>query len=191
MVKIKGFIVMAQHICPWWLAYTFDNPFRRLFHKPEKMFSPYLHVGMTAIDLGCGLGYFSIGMAEIVGPSGKIISVDVQQKMLAFLERRVEKVGLDQRVCPFLCQEGEIGIYDKVDFALAFWVAHETPDQHNFIKQISHILDRSGILFLAEPKIHVTFNKFQKTLSLTEALGFKKICSPKICFSHAAVLEKQ
>lgn len=53
---------MAKHVCPWWLAYAFDNPLRRIFHKPEEMFAPYLREGMIAIDLGCGMGYFSISM---------------------------------------------------------------------------------------------------------------------------------
>lgn len=71
-----------KHICPWWLAYTFDNPLRRYFHDPQAILMPYLREGMTAIDLGCGMGYFSRAMAKIVGDAGKVISVDLQTKML-------------------------------------------------------------------------------------------------------------
>ena len=51
---------MGDHICPWWLAYTFDNPFRHFFHNPEKMLGSYVAKGMTVLDVGCGMGFFSI-----------------------------------------------------------------------------------------------------------------------------------
>jgi len=181
---------MAKHVCPWWLAYTFDNPLRRIFHKPEEIFFPYLQEGMTAVDLGCGMGYFSIGMAKIVGETGKVISVDLQQKMLDILRKRAIKTGAANRITTFLCDENNIGIHEKVDFALAFWMAHETPDERNFLKQVCAILKPSGKFLLAEPKGHVTFNEFKKTLSIAQELGLKLIDSPVISLSHAALLEK-
>ena len=182
---------MEKHICPWWLAYTFDNPLRRIFHSPEKIFTPYLNEGMTAIDIGCGMGYFSIGMAKIVGKTGKIISVDIQQKMLDTLIKRAKEASVASRITTFLCDENDIGINEKVDFALTFWMVHETPDELNFLKQVHSILNKSGKLLLAEPKIHVTLTEFKKTLSIAQDLGFKLIDSPIIYFSHTAVFEKQ
>ena len=181
---------MAKHVCPWWLAYTFDNPLRRIFHKPERILAPYLNEGMTAIDIGCGMGYFSIGMAKIVGKNGRIISVDLQQKMLDTLVERAKKAGVANRITTLLCDEKDIGIKEKVDFALTFWMAHETPDEFNFFEQVHSILKRSGKLLFAEPKMHVTFTEFRKTLSIAEGLGFKVIDSPEIVFSHTALLEK-
>ena len=49
-----------HHVCPWWFAYTFDNPVRKLFHNPHKIFGGSIREGMTAMDIGCGMGYFSI-----------------------------------------------------------------------------------------------------------------------------------
>jgi len=182
---------MAKHVCPWWLAYTFDNPLRRIFHKPEKIFSPYLDKGMTAIDIGCGMGFFSIGMARIVGETGKVISVDLQEEMLDILIKRATKAGVANRISTFLCDENNIGVNEKVDFALTFWMAHETPDEFTFLKQIHSILKRSGRLLLAEPRMHVTSGEFNKTLSLAQEAGFKMIDTPKIYFSRTALLEKQ
>ena len=182
---------MAKHVCPWWLAYTFDNPLRRIIHKPERIFTPYLNKGMTAIDIGCGMGYFSIGMARIVGENGKIISVDLQQKMLDTLVKRAKKAGVANRITTFLCDENNITINEKVDFALTFWMVHETPDEFTFLKQVHSILKKSGRLLLAEPKIHVTCTEFKKTLSIAQESGFKLIDSPEIVFSHTALLEKQ
>jgi 2-polyprenyl-3-methyl-5-hydroxy-6-metoxy-1,4-benzoquinol methylase len=57
---------MKIHVCPWWLAYTFDNPIRRFFHKPDQMLAKFVKEGMTVVDIGCGMGYFSIGLAKIL-----------------------------------------------------------------------------------------------------------------------------
>ena len=68
------------HVCPWWGGYFIDNPIRRLFHNPEKIVGPYVGPGMTAMDVGCGMGFCSIAMAKIVGDSGQVIAVDLQQE---------------------------------------------------------------------------------------------------------------
>ena len=89
---------MGDNICPWWLAYAFDNPFRRFLHSPEKILGPYVAEGMTVLDVGCGMGFFSIGLAKLVGNKGCVIAVDVQQKMLNALEKRAEKAGVLNRI---------------------------------------------------------------------------------------------
>lgn len=182
---------MGRHVCPWWFAYTFDNPLRRMFHDPKRIFAPYLDKGMTAVDIGCGMGYFTIGMAKIVGEIGKIISVDIQQEMLDTLLKRAQKEHVDSCITTILCDEKDISVNEKVDFALTFWMVHETPDASNFFKQVYSILHTSGKLLLAEPKIHVTSKEFKNTLDAAQKAGFKLIDSPKIFFSHTAVLEKQ
>ncbi|MBU1405944.1 MAG: class I SAM-dependent methyltransferase [Proteobacteria bacterium] len=182
---------MAKHLCPWWLAYAFDNPLRRIFHKPEEMFAPYIREGMTAIDLGCGMGYFSISMARMVGETGKVISVDLQQQMLDTLMQRAKQTGVAGRITPLLCDENNIGNHDEVDFALAFWMAHETPDERLFFTQVQTILKKTGTLLLAEPKLHVTGDNFQKMLNIAQETGLRRIGSPLISLSHAALFEKQ
>ena len=182
---------MERHVCPWWLAYTFDNPLRRFFHKPEKIFSSYLKQGMSAVDIGCGMGYFSIVMANIVGNNGKIIAVDMQQKMLDTLMKRAKKAGVADRITPVLCAKDNIGVNEKVDFALTFWMVHEVPDVSNFLSQVHGILNTSGKLLFAEPKMHVTLNEFNTNLAIAQELGFKLVASPDIYFSYSALLEKQ
>lgn len=89
---------MAGHICPWWGGYFLDNRFRRLLHDPEKIVGPYVRPGMTVIDVGCGMGLFAIAMAKMVGQSGLVIAVDLQQKMLDVLRRRAETAGVADRI---------------------------------------------------------------------------------------------
>jgi ubiquinone/menaquinone biosynthesis C-methylase UbiE len=188
--KGQDTVVPLKHVCPWWLAYTFDNPLRRIFHNPEKIFAPYLHAGMTAVDLGCGMGYFSIGMARMVGETGKVIAVDLQQRMLDILLARARKGGVANRITPFSCEENNVGPHAEVDFALAFWMAHNTPDEFSFLQQVYALLKKSGTLLLAEPKMHVTAVEFDKTVALAQKAGFKHLASPMIALSHAALFAK-
>jgi len=109
-----------NHICPWWVAYTFDNPLRRLLHDPYAILRPYLREGMTAIDLGCGMGYFSRAMAKMVGDAGMVISLDLQKEMLDITHMRAEKDGIASRIRFVLAKEDDIGFNGHVDFALAF-----------------------------------------------------------------------
>ena len=52
-------------VCPYWMAGLLDNPLRRLLHNPEKILAEFMHEGQTALDLGCGPGYFTMAMARL------------------------------------------------------------------------------------------------------------------------------
>ena len=190
MKLFRKLLLFDDHVCPWWLAYTFDNPLRRLIHNPEKIVGPYLEEGMTAIDIGCGMGYFSLGMARLVGAKGRVISVDLQQKMLDKLKNRAEHTGIADRISVHLCKQDTLGVSEEVDFVLTFWMVHEVPSVKLFLEQIHSILHASGKWLLAEPKLHTSLSDFDKTLSTATEMGFLATERPVINISYAAVLEK-
>jgi len=180
---------MSDHICPWWLAYTFDNPLRLFFHKPAKMLGPYVDKGMTVLDVGCGMGFFSIGLARLVGESGSVISADVQEKMLRILHRRSQKAGVADIIRLHPCEPGNLGIDTPVDFVLAFWMVHEVPDPGIFFLQIRSCLKSQGSLLIAEPRFHVSSERFQEILGEARASGLNSYDTPLIKFSHSAVFK--
>jgi len=182
---------MSNNVCPWWMAYSFDNPFRSFFHNPEKIFSPYIRNGMTIVDIGCGMGYFSIGMAKMTGEDGKVIALDIQPRMLQITESRALKAGVSEKIKFQLCEENSIHIEEPVDFALTFWMIHETPDIHAFLLQIYFFLKPNGLLFITEPKFHVSRSQFEQELEIANRIGFDEIAGPVVAFSHTAVLEKK
>lgn len=181
---------MGNHVCPWWYAYTFDNPLRRLIHKPEKIFHRYVRPGMIVADIGCGMGYFSIAFAKMVGDGGLVISVDLQQKMLEILEKRARKNGVAHRIQTHRCDANDLGIQERVDFVLAFWMVHETPDEVTFFQQVFHLLKGTGSFVVAEPKMHVTESRFSNSVSHALASGFRIIERPRIHFSHSIAFGK-
>lgn len=175
------------HVCPWWLAYTFDNPIRNLFQKPQKMLAPYVKQGMRVMDVGCGMGFFSIGMAKLVGDKGKVFSVDLQPEMLEVTERRAKRAGVAERIFSHRCGPDTLDIDEKVDFILTFWMVHEVKDQRGFFSQLQSNLNGGGKILTAEPKMHVTTAEFQKTLEIAQSADLQLWAQPPIRFSHAAL----
>ncbi|UCG09228.1 MAG: methyltransferase domain-containing protein [Desulfobacterales bacterium] len=177
------------HVCPWWLAYTFDNPIRKLFHQPQKMLGPYIREGMTVMDVGCGMGFFSIGMAKMAGDNGKVIAVDRQQKMLDIMLKRAKRAGIAERISAHHCEPDKIGILEKVGFILTFWMVHEVGNQKDFFSQLGSILASGGKILMAEPKMHVCAEDFQKTIAIARATGLRLSGQPAVRFSHSALFE--
>jgi len=145
---------------------------------------------MTAIDLGCGMGYFSRAMAKIVGDTGKVISADLQQEMLTITRKRAEKDGVARRIQFLLVKEDDLGVTEQVDFALSFWMVHEVTDTRNFFLQVYRMLKPTGTFLIAEPKMHVTQTRFDEILSFAREAGFMITATPAVRLSRAAVLSK-
>ncbi len=184
-----------NHVCPWWLAFTFDNPLRPLLHDPDKMLRGLVAPGQTAIDLGCGMGYFSVALARLVGENGRVVAVDLQDKMLQKVERRAQRAGVERRIRLHQCQPNHLGISESADFVLAFWMMHEVPDKSEFLRQVRGLLKPKARLLIVEPKLHVSASSFQKTIDLALANGFEltslaRLCpAPFVRLSRAALFE--
>jgi ubiquinone/menaquinone biosynthesis C-methylase UbiE len=182
---------MATYVCPWWLApFTINTPFRRLLHDPQKIVGPYVKPGMIVMDVGCGVGWFSIPMATMVGDRGKVIAVDLQQQMLDMLRRRAEKAGVAARIELHKCEQDRLGVHAQADFALAFAMLHEVPDQRRLLGEIHDCLKPGGNLLLAEPPIHVTGKKFANEVAIAEKVGFRMADQPRVRWCRAVVLRK-
>jgi len=121
---------MDRHVCPWWLGYLLACPLRRWVADPAKILAPYVREGMTVLEPGPGMGFFTLPLARMVGATGRVVAVDIQPRALDALRRRARKAGLLERVEIRLSQSDSLGLGDlanQVDFALAFAVVHEMP----------------------------------------------------------------
>jgi ubiquinone/menaquinone biosynthesis C-methylase UbiE len=180
---------MAGHVCPWWMAYTFDNLLRGLVHPPKSILAPYLEEGMTVLDVGCGMGFFSIAMAEIIGPKGCVIAVDLQPQMLKVLRTRAEKKGVADRIITRACEQNDLKVTEKVNFALAFYMLHEIPNEKKLFSQLSSCLDTQGRLLMVEPVIHVSRADFKRAVNTAVDSGFKLAGAPPVRLSYSALFE--
>ena len=184
---------MAHRLCPWWLGYLLASPLRRWLQDPGVILAPYVSEGMTVLEPGPGMGFFTLELARRVGPQGRVIAIDVQPRMLEALVRRARKAGLAERIEARQPMEHHLGLEDcrgKVDFALAFAMVHEVLKPELLFADIYASLRAGGRLLLAEPAGHVRSEEFEATLALARELGFALESRPAIRRSHAAVLVK-
>ena len=181
---------MDPHVCPWWLAYTFDHRFRRWVHHPKKLFGNYVVPGMTVVDVGCGLGFNSLGLAELVGDEGRVIAVDIQQKLLDGMMKRARKKGLSHRISPHLARPGDLALNVKAQFMVAFYVVHEVGDPLRWMTQVAGNLAGEGRFMMVEPPFHVSKKGFDQSIRQAEASGLILEEQYRIRFGRAAVFRK-
>jgi ubiquinone/menaquinone biosynthesis C-methylase UbiE len=179
-----------DRVCPWWLIRTFDNPLRHLIHNPERILAGLVDRGDRVADIGCGMGYFTKALAQMVGLNGRVIAVDLQPQMLAGLRRRLKKANLLDRVDLLLARSEGLGLEGDLDFALAFWMIHEVPDSHMMLGELFAHLRPTANLLIVEPRVHVSQSAFARTLSIAKQIGFNFTSEPRVAFSRSAKLCK-
>ena len=177
-------------VCPWWALWTFDNPLRRLVHDPDGLLGRWVHQGMTVSDVGCGAGYFTVGMARLVGPHGRVLAADVQPRMLEMTFRRALNAGLSDRVTTVLVRPQEFLLPEAAHFILAFWMLHEVPDQERFLTELASSLAPDGLLLVAEPVFHVSEANFSESMAAARSVGWTVVERPRIRFSRAALMKR-
>jgi ubiquinone/menaquinone biosynthesis C-methylase UbiE len=179
-----------NRVCPVTMAGSLDNRVRRWFQNPQKILSPYIKEGMTVLDLGCGPGFFSIDLAQMVGKSGQVIASDLQEGMLQKLREKIRGTELKERIILHKCEENKIGLSGRVDFVLAFYMVHEVPDQKEFFNELGSILKPDGQVFIVEPPFHVSRAAFEETIRTSREAGFTPVERPKVFLGKAVILEK-
>src|SRR5215471_18186843 len=91
-------------------------------------------LGQTILDVGCGPGYASLDLAEIVGPAGRVISMDRSRRFLDTVEAASRQRGLENiKILEMdLSEEGPPP--GDADAAWARWI-------FAFVKQPRHLLE--------------------------------------------------
>lgn len=179
-----------DRVCPVERAGHLDNWFRRFYQNPGKIVGTYLDEGMTAIDLGCGPGYFTIEMAKTVGAGGRVFAVDLQDGMLEKVEAKIAGTALEKRITLHKCKEDGIGLEEPVDFILLFYVVHEVPDRERLFSEVESLLKFGGKALVVEPPFHVSKKDFAETISMAEKAGLSAAKGPKLFPNKSAILNK-
>jgi len=184
---------MSHRVCPWWLGYLLASPLRRLLQDPRKVLGPYVREGMTVLEPGPGMGFFTLELARLAGPSGRVVVVDIQPRMLAGLRRRAARAGVLSRIDIRLVSPNTLGLADlagSVDFTLAIAVVHELPNVERFFTEVAEVSKPGAGLLIAEPAGHIKPGHFESELQAATRAGFVLEGHPSIRRSHAAFLRK-
>ncbi|MEJ2583284.1 MAG: class I SAM-dependent methyltransferase [Acidobacteriota bacterium] len=182
-----------HHVCPWWVGYLITNPIRKLGENPETILAQYARPGMAAVDIGCGMGFFALPLARLIGDGGRVVCVDIQEKMLSSLRRRARRKGVDHIVETRLATQENLALDDltgEVDLAIAAHVLHETRYPRRVLGQCYQILRPGGHLLVIEPNGHVTHEDFEASRRLALDIGFSDVRKESLKRSRGLALAK-
>ncbi|MRG93543.1 class I SAM-dependent methyltransferase [Polyangium spumosum] len=138
-------------------AKEFDDPARDAWQKPDEVVAALrLSPGMTVADLGAGTGYFEPHLARGVGPSGKVLALDVEADMVRYLRERAAKEKLDN------VEARQVGLADPglgqgtVDRVLIVDVWHHIDGRKDYAAKVRDGLKPGGLLVIVDFTMEAT-----------------------------------
>jgi len=137
-------------------TFVMDNFIRRLISPPEKKISRFVTPGIVTADIGCGPGYFTVPMAELVGSNGKVYAADADPRSVNALKRKLGERGLQNVVEAQTTSAASLEfIPDRsVDFAFSNDVLCCMVDHRGAIAEIKRILKPRGLCYLSVTKLY-------------------------------------
>ncbi len=128
-----------------------ERPERESEEAPSKAIQALkILPGQVVADIGAGSGYYTVRLAQAVGPTGKVYGTDIQPGMLDLLVRNVAKAKLSN-VVPMLGTPDDPKLPpDTLDLALMVDVYHELAAPQAFIRKLRASLKPTGRLVLLE-----------------------------------------
>lgn len=106
--------------------------------------------GMNVCDMGCGNGFYTFRLAEMVGPEGLVYAVDIQPEMLVLLREEMERRGVDN-IVPILGSVHHPRLpAGQIDAILLADVYHEFSHPEQMLAEMRQALKPDGFAILLE-----------------------------------------
>lgn len=159
--------------CPPWLSWMLENPITEGISGQRILKYLALQPGFRVLDMGCGPGRLTIPAAQQVGPTGEVVGVDLQPKMLARAQLKAAQAGVANiRWLQAGAGEGQLetNYYDR---ALLVTVLGEIPDRGAALAEIYQVLKPGGCLAVAEIVLDPHYQSQQKVRALAQQVGFQ------------------
>ena len=137
----------------------FSNPRRLLKNIPLKE-------GMTVVDYGCGIGRYTLPVAELVGLKGKVFAVDIQPLAIKTVKEKATRHGLTN-IETILVNSYNTGIQDSsIDIVLLIDTLHMIEDCNALFQEIYRILKQDGFIFM--DKGHLKMSRAREIVESTD-----------------------
>jgi len=131
-----------------------EGPDRVAWQRPDRIMDELgIAEGSIVADLGAGGGWFTVRLAERVGPNGLVYAEDIQQEMLEAIRRRVQRVGFQNRVVLKLGTAIDPRLPPRaLDAALIVDAYHELEQPVPLLKNLAASLKADGRLGIVNAK---------------------------------------
>jgi len=176
---------------PEFAANIIDNPLRRRIQPPDETAIRHgIEPGMTVLEVGPGNGTYTVATARRVGERGKLITIDIEPKMIERVEKRAALEGLENieaRVADVYELPFEEGYFDVV-YMIA--VIGEIPDPERAMREFHRVLSPEGALVFSELVLDPDYPRAQTLVRLANGAGFRLRKKVGNFFYYTLIFEK-
>ena len=177
---------------PQFMANVIDNPIRRKIQPPDT--TPARHgiePGMTVLEVGPGNGTYTVATARRVGDRGKVVTIDIEPKMIERVTRRAQAESIDNieaKVADVYDLPFVDGFFDAI-YMIA--VIGEIPEPDKALKEFYRVLSPSGTLAFSELLWDPDYPQAGTLIGKAVSAGFRLSKKVGSVFYYTLVFEKQ
>lgn len=159
---------------PQFLANVIDNPLRRAIQPPiETAIRHGLKKGMKVLEIGPGNGQYTIAAANVLGSEGKIVTIDIEKKMIERVIKRMKQENITN-------VQAEVADVYKLPYKDSYFdliymiaVINEIPDQKSALKEFHRVLNKDGLLVFSELLMDPDYPTATSLIKKAHSNGFK------------------
>ncbi len=137
---------------PHQFAKALDHPLRLKYRNPRATLGLFgVAPGLTVLDLGCGVGTFTVEMARMVGETGTVHAIDIQESLIEQTRQRIAAVGLAERTRLHRSGAYQLPLADdSIDLAVLIATLPQIPNKLLALAELSRVLKRGARLAVSE-----------------------------------------
>jgi SAM-dependent methyltransferase len=154
-----------------------DRPEREAEEAPSKAIAALeVAPGAVVADVGAGSGYYTVRLAKVVGPKGRVVATDLQPGMLDLLRAKVARERLANVEIVQGRADDPVLPARAFDLVLMVDVYHELASPQVFVRKLKEALKPDGRLVLIEfrredPRVPIREEHKMSVSQVREELG--------------------
>lgn len=165
---------VAHIVSPRWST---EEARDRLNEAKTVMDKAGIKPGMTVADIGAGEGYYTVRLAERVGPKGRVLAQDIDPQALQRLGQRVERERLDNVSIKLGAPDDPRLPEDSFDRIFLVHMYHEVTEPYAFLWRLRPALNKGGQVIVVDTERPTEQHGIPPKLLFCEfeAVGFRLV----------------